>query len=168
MRWDFILHDTKTLADYCSIVMKDDKKDTWAIKADCKDFIPCSKLVMLKKDVQTCDKFCQDDKKGKKCVSSWISETPDSNTYGCQTLSSSPCGKTYSVDTAVVCVCAVKAKCTLFAKCDFDSRFKEDANKEFRDKEFRPSNSDSDKADWFESGVYNGSTIMGFNIDPRM
>ena len=168
MRWDFILHDTNTLADYCSIVMKDTPANgPWVIKADCKDFIPCSKLVMLKKDVQTCDKFCQDDKKGKKCVSSWISETPDSDTYRCQTLSSSPCGKTYSVDTAVVCVCAVKAKCTLFAKCDF--RFKEDVNQlNLGDKEFRPSNSDSDKTDWFESGIHDGNTIMGFNIDPRM
>ena len=164
MRWDFILHDTNTLADYCSIVMKDTPAHgPWAIKADCKDFIPCSKLVKLKKNVQTCDKFCQDDKKGKKCVSSWISETPDSAKYGCQTLSSSPCGKEYSVDTAVVCVCAVKAKCTLFAKCDF--MFKED-------EEIRPSNSDSSTNSGetvsFESGIQGGNTILGFNIDPRM
>ena len=43
-----------------------------------------------------------------------------------------------------MCVCAVTANCTLFAKCDFT--FEEEEG-------FRPSNSDSADTEWFESGV---------------
>ena len=101
--------------------------------AECKDYIPCSKWVKFKKTTATCDEFCASDEgKNKKCVSSWISETPNNADFRCETLSPSTCEATYSVDTAVVCVCAVKAKCTLYAKCDFPYK---------DDKAFRPSGS---------------------------
>ena len=150
-----VLFPTNALADKCPKLDIEAVVSKWTNAQDCGAVAPCSNSVILKKG-STCTEFCQSDKlklKNRKCVGSWTSKgqkPSDDAVLRCEASSLEPCGKTYTKDTQVVCVCAVVAKCTLYAKCDFNV----DAKRET----FRVANMLHKNA--IEKG-------KGFSIDPR-
>ena len=136
-------------ADYC------EGTDDWgtddefyANVEDCMDVAPCSKRLTLKlsgDNTQTCTDYCElETHSDLTCVASWTTDGA-----GCSAVEQSTCGQEYDTDTAVVCVCARVAKCTLFAKCDKHSKV-------------------SNKIAMFDEEEFAKNRVRGFSIDPRM
>ena len=137
-------------ADYCEGLFGTDSARFGDV-ADCSDIVPCSKWVKLEpsetNNKQTCKEYCElsDDLT---CVASWKANENDS-TDKCKAVAQSTCDQEYGTATPVVCVCAQVAKCTLFTKCDKQSKV-------------------SNKIAMFDTTEFNRNRGKGFSIDPRM
>ena len=122
---------------------------------DCSTIVPCSKWVKLKAfttgSKQTCKDYCElsDDLT---CVASWTANDrggTDTAQDFCAAVEQSTCEQEYDTVTPVVCVCAQVAKCTLFTKCDKESKV-------------------SNKIAMSTAAEFDKNRGKGFSIDPRM